>query len=199
MGSGDHAEPYTLTICLGRSDSLQRPIPPLLVRFTPCKLPRLLFLVNTHKHMRCSMKRGYSRHGMTNTKIHNVWKEMLRRCKDNNPRSKSYKDKGISVCSNWRNASCFISWALSNGYRTGLQLDRIDNTKGYSPENCRFVTAQQNANNRDNNIHLSFNGKTQTLGEWSRETGIKHHTLYTRFRRGWDTNRILTKIPGGAV
>lgn len=131
---------------------------------------------------------------MTGTKIHEVWKEMNRRCKDNNNRSISYKKRGISVCQEWTIAKNFIDWALSNGYKEGLQIDREDNNGGYSPENCRWVTPQVNANNRINTIYLTFENKTLSLYQWSKITGIKHHTIYTRLGRGWPIEKILTKL-----
>ena len=139
------------------------------------------------------MKRNYSKHGMTGTKIHEVWKEMNRRCKDKNIRSVSYKKKDISVCEGWKTAKTFIDWALLSGYKEGLQIDRINNDEGYFPSNCRWVTPKQNANNKSNTIRLTFNGKTQTLEEWSNETEINKRTIYTRMIRGWSTKDILTR------
>lgn len=137
------------------------------------------------------MIRSYCKHGMTKTKIHEVWKEMKRRCKNNsNP---SYKRKKIKVCKEWELSKNFIDWALSNGYKEGLQIDRIDNNKGYYPENCRFVTPKENANNRENTIYLTFKGETKNLNDWSEITGIKRHTLRTRLRRNWSTEDVLTK------
>ena len=77
-------------------------------------------------------------------------KNMQRRC--NNPKDKSFKDygaKGIKVCQEWHdNPLAFMIWSYKNGYRKGLQIDRIDNDKGYSPDNCRYVTRQENMQNR---------------------------------------------------
>lgn len=136
--------------------------------------------------------RNYSRHGMTGTKIHEVWKEMNRRCKGTSKNSIEYFRKNIKVCEEWRNAKVFIDWALSNGYSEGLQLDRIDNKGNYEPSNCRFVTPKENANNKENTIYLTYNGKRQNLLNWSIETGIKRSTLDTRIRRGWSVERTLT-------
>lgn len=139
------------------------------------------------------MKRIYTKHGMTGTKIHEVWKEMLRRCKDKNIKSASYKKNGISVCSDWKSAKSFIDWALSNGYAEGLQIDRRDNKLGYSPSNCRFVTPKENANNKENTVYLEFKGERKNLNDWSISTGINKYTLYTRLSRGWSIDRVLTK------
>ena len=130
---------------------------------------------------------------MTGTKLHEVWKEMLRRCKDKNPKSSSYKRASISVCDEWQKAINFLYWALKNGYKEGLQIDRIDNSREYSPENCRWVTAKENANNRTNTPFLTFQGERKNLLDWSLITGINRRTLYTRMRRNWNVKRILTK------
>lgn len=74
---------------------------------------------------------------------------MIERCQ--NTKSKAYRyygARGISVCPEWRDAATFLAWAESNGYRPGLEIDRIDVNAGYSPENCRFVTHQENSQTR---------------------------------------------------
>ena len=66
-----------------------------------------------------------------------------------------YRDRGITVCEEWRESPrAFGDWLLSHGWHKGLQIDRIDNDKGYSPDNCRVVTPKENANNRRNTVRL---------------------------------------------
>ena len=137
------------------------------------------------------MKRIYSKHGMTGTKIHEIWKEMKRRCKHHSKRSSSYDN--INFCGEWNESSNFIKWALENGYEEGLQLDRRNNLEGYCPANCRFVTPRVNANNRKNTIYLTYQGITKPLSFWADEIGICYHTLHTRYKRGWAIERILTE------
>lgn len=91
------------------------------------------------------------RHGMTNTRLHRIWNAMKQRC--SNPNFKQFKDyggRGIKVCKEWSTKhgfDVFAEWALSHGYRDDLEIDRIDNDKGYSPDNCRWVTHKENMNN----------------------------------------------------
>jgi hypothetical protein len=139
------------------------------------------------------MKRIYTKHGMTGTKIWELWKAIRKRCNGGAGSTQLYRDKGITVCKEWDSASAFIEWAENAGYSHGLQIDRIDNRKGYSPENCRFVPPRENANNKDNTILLTHNGKTQSIWHWSLETGIKTHSIHTRIVRGWSHEKALTK------
>ena len=77
-----------------------------------------------------------------------LWNSMRTRTKENYFQSHLYFHKGITVCEEWKHSrEAFCKWAKNNGYKKGLQLDRIDNLKGYSPDNCRFVTSKINLEN----------------------------------------------------
>lgn len=137
--------------------------------------------------------RRYVRHGMTGTKIYNVWKEMHRRCLGYSRKTACYKKRKISVCEEWNYVERFLKWAFENGYKEGLQIDRIDNDKGYSPDNCHFVTPRQNANNRVNTVYIEYKGERLNLLDWSQKLGIHPHTIYTRLQRGWTVERALNQ------
>ncbi len=89
-------------------------------------------------------------HGESYSKLHNCWRQMKVRCLNSNDANyKNYGGRGITVCPEWANDyTKFRDWALNNGYQSGLFQDRIDNDKGYNPENCRFTTKAENARNR---------------------------------------------------
>jgi len=88
-----------------------------------------------------------STHGLKHHSLYPVWKNMKNRCSDKN--HKNYGGRGISVCSEWRkDFKEFYEFAMSNGWKQGLEIDRIDNDKGYSPDNCRFATRSENQSNK---------------------------------------------------
>jgi len=138
-------------------------------------------------------------HGMTRNKkaspIYKAWASMLQRCE--NPNDKRYKDyggRGITVCDEWHDPVVFIDWALANGWEEGLTLDRIDNNGNYEPGNCRWATRKEQAQNKRNNRFITFNGKTQCLADWSRETGITRDALWQRiYHSHWPIERALTE------
>ena len=135
-----------------------------------------------------TVKRLY-KHGMSGTRLAGIYNAMLQRCYNiNNSGYQMYGGRGISVCEEWLNdPKSFYDWCLLNGYGDGLSIDRIDNNGNYSPENCRWVDFYTQANNTRKNVYIEFKGEVHTIKEWSRITGIKYNTLYSRIvLAGWD-------------
>lgn len=135
-------------------------------------------------------------HGMTGTKIHNEWLRMKTRCREETPYGPSqYSKRGITVCEKWAND--FQSFyddvsVLDNFGEPGYSLDRIDNDGDYEPGNVRWATPLMQANNRGNNIWLTYNGETYTQAEWARKLGINYGTLQGRLRSGWPVDKALS-------
>ena len=132
-------------------------------------------------------------HGMSRTRIYKEWLLMKHRCKTNSDYSRYYIDKGIKVCDEWENEFvAFNDWALSHGYSDDLTIDRIDNDKGYSPDNCRWVTRAEQARNKTNNIFVEYNGKSWCLRTLCAHVGFPYklaHRRYTRLiKRGAKVN-----------
>ena len=131
-------------------------------------------------------------------RIRYVYYDMLRRCgKPDDRNYKAYGGRGITVCEEWKKDCCnFYKWAKESGYAEGLQLDRKDNNKGYSPDNCHWVTPLDNSYNKCNNRQITFNGETHNLRDWSRITGISKYILADRiYKYKWDVERALTEKP----
>jgi hypothetical protein len=119
---------------------------------------------------------------------------MRARCYDpSNPEYKNYGGRGIKICDEWlSDFNSFVKWALENGYNETLTLDRIDSSKDYEPNNCRWVSMKEQENNRRNNKLLNFNGVVMTQSEWCEVLEIPFHVLFNRLRRKWDIKRALT-------
>lgn len=134
-------------------------------------------------------------HGLTNTRLHNIWGHIIQRC--TNPKCINYHRYGgrnITICDEWKNDfMTFYKWAMDNGYQKILTIDRIDNNKGYFPENCRWTTYKTQANNRRNNHLITYNGKTQTIAQWSREFNISANRIADRLKHGWSIEKALTE------
>lgn len=124
------------------------------------------------------------KHNLSTTKLYSVWRDMKQRC--NNPKSTAYKyygGRGIRVCKEWNDsAKTFYDWAMANGYREGLTIDRINVNGDYEPNNCRWATMKQQVQNRRVSL-LTYNGETHTYDEWSEITGIKKNVIRKRKNR----------------
>lgn len=135
-------------------------------------------------------------HGKKHTRLYRTWRGIKQRCNNpNNPDYKHYGERGITVCQEWANDfQKFYDWAMKNGYRDDLTIDRKDNAKGYCPENCRWVDRLEQSNNTRTNRNLTYKGKTQTIAMWARETGILTRTISYRINHGWSAEKALSTL-----
>lgn len=103
-----------------------------------------------------------------------------------------YGALGVTVCKEWHDINNFKKWVDESGFEPGLTLDRIDNTKGYSPDNCRWATMKQQTNNRKNTLFLTYKRRKMALTDWSDKIGINPSTLRDRIKkRGWSVERAI--------
>lgn len=134
------------------------------------------------------------KHGKRGTRIYSIWRNMKDRCFNKNEKAyPRYGGRGITVCEEWKEFLQFYDWSMSHGYADDLTLDRINNDGNYEPENCRWATMKEQANNRRNNSCLTYNGETKTLSEWADYIGIPYSRLEHRYNSGMPIEKILYK------
>lgn len=104
-------------------------------------------------------------HGKSNTRLYRIWKAMIQRCyKKYCTNYKYYGGRGVRVCNEWLNDNTmFFDWAINNGYKEGLTIDRIDVNGNYGPSNCRWITTKQQNRNKRSNKNITINGVTKCL------------------------------------
>lgn len=138
-------------------------------------------------------KIGDSFHRETHTRLHKIWESMIARCEYNkHPHYADYGGRGIQVCKEWHEYVSFRDWAIANGYSDNLTIDRIENDKGYSPDNCRWVTMREQQNNKRSNHMVSLYGVKHTISEWADITGINKTTIRARIESGWTDEEAIT-------
>lgn len=140
----------------------------------------------------CNRAKWCTKHGMTRSNIYALWNTMVSRCHNaKNASFHNYGGRGIVVCDRWRS---FANFYADMGERPkGHTLDRIDNDGPYSPENCKWATYREQANNTRTLRLITFDGRTQSVSEWERELGLP---LKTRLHRGWDVAFAFTLAVG---
>jgi hypothetical protein len=139
-------------------------------------------------------------HGWTGTRLHNCWKHIIQRCSDFRTEGwYDYGGRGITVCEEWKDFVTFKDWALANGFREDLQIDRIDNDGPYSPENCRWVTHTENVRNTRHVHYVEAFGERKALSVWAEDErcGVSYWTLKRRIREGWPPEEAVTTPTNG--
>ena len=136
-------------------------------------------------------------HGLRHTKLYHVWAVMVQRTES--PQAQGYKNyggRGIKVCDEWRrDFQAFYNWAMSHGYQEGLTIDRIDVNGNYCPENCRWATRKEQANNQRKTIRIEYGGQSLTITEAAEQYNIPRSLLVERLRRGWTPQEAIELPP----
>lgn len=130
----------------------------------------------------CNWGYIHKKHGMRQSRLYRTWSHMKERCQNKNCKSyKNYGGRGISICDEWKNDFInFYNWAMANGYQDDLTIDRIDVNGNYEPDNCRWITMEEQAKNKRNKI--LYNG--YNMENLQNITGLKYGTLYRRIKTG---------------
>lgn len=140
------------------------------------------------------------------SRLNRIFRNMKNRCY--NPKDSHYKfygAKGIIVCNEWNNREivteennstkgylAFKEWALENGYKDNLTIDRIDVNKNYSPANCRWITIKEQNNNKTNNHYITYKGETKTLRQWCDTLNLNYWRVKSRLNMlHWSTEKAF--------
>lgn len=135
-----------------------------------------------------ALKLNNEKHGMSHSRLYRIYHNMVSRCYRKSVNGfENYGGRGIKVCEEWLGEDGFVNfmnWALSNGYKHDLTIDRNDSNGNYEPSNCRWATHKEQANNTRKTTFLECNGEEHSISEWSEITGINANTIRSRLKRG---------------
>lgn len=136
--------------------------------------------------------RSYEKHGARHTKIYDIWRDMIYRCR--RPTHKSFKyygGRGIKVCDRWRIFSNFFSDVGNKP--EGMSIDRINNLGNYEPSNCRWATRKEQQRNTKKSVFVTYMGQTRCVSEWAEIFSISPYVMRGRLKAGWPIRDALTK------
>jgi hypothetical protein len=140
-------------------------------------------------------------HHQSKTRLYRVWRGIRTRCENANSEFYvHYGGRGIQICSEWTTFEPFAAWAYSNGYKPGLEIDRVDNDGDYKPSNCRWTTSKQNCLNRRSTRWIEAFGERKSISQWSEDARctVSYSTLYKRIvRMNWNVEEAITRGPRG--
>lgn len=143
-----------------------------------------------------STKHGEAGAGDKKSRLYRIYYGMRARCYNENfPKYKNYGARGITICDEWKNDFvAFATWARNNGYADDLTIDRIDVNKGYSPENCRWVTNKVQSLNKTNTVKVEFQGDESPLLTVCENTGADIRLVRSRLARGYSLEDAITPV-----
>ena len=124
-----------------------------------------------------------------------IYNTIIRRCFDVKDKDyKYYGAKGITVCDAWlTDPNSFENWAINNGYKKGLSIDRIDPQKGYFPENCRWITREENSRRAGKVNWITVNGETLTGRQWAEKLGLGLQRI-NKYIKSFGLNKTIILI-----
>lgn len=152
-------------------------------------------------HIGSSYHGGVRTHGMSNTRFYKLYLKMFERCYK--VKGNKYHSNNITVCARWKESfenfrddmyESYLNHVAKFGEKN-TTLDRIDFKGNYCKDNCRWATIKEQANNKENNIIISYNGVSLTLSQWADKLGWSYSTLANRHKRKWSVERMLTEKP----
>lgn len=131
-------------------------------------------------------------HEGTGTREHETWRDMIKRCHRSwHYAYKYYGARGIKVCERWHK---FENFRDDMGPKPeGYTIERIDNDKDYSPENCKWASMKEQSYNKRNSRKIEYDGQAKSIFEWGELSVVSARTFYNRINLGWDMKRALTE------
>lgn len=137
---------------------------------------------------------GYNKtHGLSKTRLYRIYEGMKARC--TNPHRncfENYGGRGIDVCEEWKSDfKAFADWAMSNGYSDTLSLERKNVDKGYSPDNCCWIPLNEQSNNKQKTVFITYNDEKKPMSVWAKQLGVSYWTLRYRKDNGWSDTEII--------
>ena len=139
----------------------------------------------------CLKRDIQTKHGMWKSRTYSIWNAMLNRCRQAQHK-KYYAD--IGICERWRQFENFLT--DMGEAPEGMSIDRIDNAKGYSPDNCRWATQRTQVRNTRRRTEYEYKGERKSLIEWAETLGMSFEMLRGRIRRGWSFHDAIRSDPG---
>lgn len=139
------------------------------------------------KQDRINLTKHHS-HKMSGTRIYSEWQQIKCRCYNKGcARYADWGGRGIKVCDQWKNDfEAFYKWAMENGYKDNLTIDRIDNDGDYCPQNCRWVDQKTQCRNRRSNVNITIGNSTRTMTEWCEIFQIDYENAIAKYHRNND-------------
>jgi hypothetical protein len=141
----------------------------------------------------CLHRDTITTHGDSNSKEYETWLRIKKRCYD--PKHKSYSrygGRGIKVCTRWFNSYDYFLLDMGRAPSPKHSIDRKDNNGNYEPSNCKWATSIEQANNRRNNLRLTYKGETRNLRQWCDILNLNYSTTFSRLRIGWTVEMALS-------
>jgi hypothetical protein len=141
----------------------------------------------------CLRTEEFTIHGHSTSSFYKLYYGIKDRCyNSNNPNYKHYGGRGIIICDEWLNDfMSFYSWAMANGYKDGLSIDRINVDGNYEPSNCKWATQKEQVNNTRRNVLLEINGEVKNITQWTEEYNLKRGVIKRRLELGWQGEDLV--------
>lgn len=140
-------------------------------------------------------KENFSTHKMSETSLYKVWENMKTRCF--NPKSNRfyrYGGRGITICDEWLDFKSFSEWALLNGYKDGLSLERKNIDKDYEPGNCCWIPIEKQAQNKSNTVWITYQDKKMCMAEFSKIANVSINVIRNRLKKGMTGDQIAREF-----